>query len=695
MNMRTFVASCALVAACSAYGADKYCIVDLSGGPSAKAYAVTYVSDVPSGGWGCEHQTDKLVLRRIDGERPYYIGVFEVTQRQYAQVMGKNPSMFKGDRRPVEMMTWEGLRGPWARHPWPKEASVADDLFFGRLRARTGLDFDLPTEAQWEKACCAGQSVQPELSRSGRFVGNRMDGRGGFGEHTNVGLYEPNAWGLYDMCGNVWEWCLDGKNGASSTPFRMMRGGCWASPAETCTAYYRNAFIAFSWRDDAFYGFRVVLNVPDDGAKALAKPAAVRTVCPNPIVPEGKFLADPSGRVGPDGHLVLFCSHDESAKYYCSTQNDVLETSDLGQWTHHEGVFRTAMIGKNVFPKLQLFAPDGIFHDGKWRLVYCTPDANRALGVATSDKVSGPYGDAHGFGICRQFDPSVFRDDDGTLYLYWGQFSLKCAKLKPDLSGIEPETLHEAILDAQHHHFHEGAQAFKRNGVYYLSFTDVSRSGGGNCIGYATGPTPFGPFTYRGVVIDNDGGNPGHGNNHGSVVEFGGSWYVFYHRHSNAAPSLRKACVEPIFFDADGLIREAEMTSNGAGAPLDPFNPVEARLACVLQGNVRVTTLPDGQERLTGIRDGDTALWRYFDVKRSASILELEAVSHAETKVTVADAAGKPYGAGTVPAGDGRTLAKAAIRLSRPIAPGRSAVKLLFNGESKKDLLDIESFVLK
>ena len=720
-----------------------YCVVDLSVGPQAKSYPVSYLETAPADGWADAHRTDKLVLRRIEAKEPYYIGVFEVTQRQYELVTGRNPSGFKGAMRPVECVAWETVRGATGIYPWPQVKTVEDDRFVGRLRARTGLDFDLPSEAQWELAAAAGEGAWADgangqdarspmnasgvLNGWGRYVGNRGDGTGGFAEHTTVGSYAPNAWGLYDMRGNVWEWCLDGKNGSAGNLFRMMRGGCWASDAEICTPYYRNAYLGADWCKDVFMGLRLVVNLPLERCQLsisnfqsnnrasgqsnmsgsrqsnnrtivqsnnpTSRPVEQSNISPNPIAPEGRFLADPAGRVGPDGRLAVFCSHDESAKYYCSPQNDVLVTDDMRRWTLHERAFTAAGLGGGLSAKTRLYAPDGICLDGKWRLFYCTPDQRHSEGIATADRAEGPYREAHRLSLCRQFDPSIFRDDDGTLYLYWGQFSLKCAKVKDDLSDIDTTSVREAVIDAQHHHFHEGAQAFKRNGVYYLSFADVSR-GGCSCIGYATGPTPLGPFTYRGVIIDNRGSDPCCNNNHGSVVRFGERWYVFYHRQSNGVASLRKACVEPIEFDADGLIREVEMTSNGAGAPLDPFALTEARLACLLSGHVRVTTLSDGQERLTGIRAGDTALWRYFDFTRPAKELELTCVAEAGGSVEVLDEKGNVLGKGRVPDGDGKAFSRVTVALAKPIACGRRAIKMRFDGEKGIDLFQLESFVV-
>lgn len=412
----------------------------------------------------------------------------------------------------------------------------------------------------------------------------------------------------------------------------------------------------------------------------------------NPIVAEGRFLSDPSGRVGPDGRLYVFGSRDESPKYYCSRLNDVLETEDLRSWRVHPGVFDAARIpGEDTV----LFAPDAIFHRGRWWLFYCTPSAH-AEGVASAETACGRYDGARRYGFADQIDPSVFRDDDGRIYYTWGQFSMKMAELKDDLSGIVPGTLHDGVIDESRHNFHEGSQLFKRNGVYYLAFADISRShcedgepppGKGmmkcrgrrpTCIGYATASSPFGPYVYRGVIVDNAGCDPESWNNHGSVVEFGGRWYVFYHRTTNASVSMRKACVEPIEFDADGLIREVEMTSNGVGAPLDPFVRTEARLACLMSGHARIVTLADGQERLGEIRGGDTATWRYFAFPRPASALVLESYPESGGRVVVSDARGTVIGEGTVPAGDGRALVRTEIPVRGSMPRGRLAVKLSF-----------------
>ena len=204
--------------------------------------------------------------------KPFYIGVFEVTQKQYELVMGSNPSAYKGDTRPVEYVSYDMIRGSSAGSGWPTSATVDGDSFLGKIQSRTGLNLDLPTEAQWEYACRAGTtstynnggSTVDDLELLGRYSGNQNDGRGGYSLHTVVGSYAPNTWGLYDMHGNVWERCLDwfgtlaggtDPKGATSGSNRVTRGGSWDFDASGCTSSHR-LYDPSNWRSDDV-GFRL------------------------------------------------------------------------------------------------------------------------------------------------------------------------------------------------------------------------------------------------------------------------------------------------------------------------------------------------------------------------------------------------------------------------------------------------------
>ena len=233
---------------------DLFYVIDLSGGPDATRWPVSCLAAVPKGGWTDEYKTTKLVLRRIEKgsisginggiygavssitiDKPYYIGVFEVTSAQYVLMKGGS-----GDARP-QTVSYNTLRGTSAGALYPDSTAVDATSVIGILRSKTGLTtLDLPTEAQWEYACRAGTtsdynnggSTEADLATLGRYSGNQNDGRGGFsGRTTTDGSYAPNRWGLYDMHGNVYEWCLEWFIQGQT---RALRGGSWYSDAGFC-----------------------------------------------------------------------------------------------------------------------------------------------------------------------------------------------------------------------------------------------------------------------------------------------------------------------------------------------------------------------------------------------------------------------------------------------------------------------------
>ncbi|MBR5946947.1 formylglycine-generating enzyme family protein, partial [bacterium] len=165
-------------------GNNTYMVVDLSGGTNATSFAISYLDDVPEGGWTEEYKTTKLVLRKVEAgkftmgspkdelgryydevqhevtlTKDFYIGVFETTQEQYKLIMGYNPSIYEGSARPVEGVSYDMPRGEDKGAGWPTSYDVDDDSFFGILRTKTQMTFDLPTEAQWEFACRAGTTT--------------------------------------------------------------------------------------------------------------------------------------------------------------------------------------------------------------------------------------------------------------------------------------------------------------------------------------------------------------------------------------------------------------------------------------------------------------------------------------------------------------------------------------------------------
>ena len=174
---------------------------------------------------------------------------------------------------------------------------------------------------------------------------------------------------------------------------------------------------------------------PAAGFSASGNPAKALAV--NPITPEGEFFSDPAPRVGPDGALRLFGSRDEEPKSYCSVYNDVFETRDLLRWRIHRGAFASA--GEDdALPTTdrKLYAPDALPIGERWALFYCTPDGAHRAGLALSDRPEGPYAFSREYQWARQIDPSVFRDDDGRIYLFYqgkatlrGDYRLSCLEV--------------------------------------------------------------------------------------------------------------------------------------------------------------------------------------------------------------------------------------------------------------------------
>lgn len=303
-----------------------YLSIDISGGTNAASYPVTYyrtLADVPNGPNSDMYKTTNILMRLIpkgtftmgsptnelgrwDDEtqrqvtltKDFYIGVFEVTQKQWERVMGNWPSFFTNttyrDSRPVERVSYYDIRENPANSAispnWPQSAQAHADSFVGKLRAKTGLTaLDLPTEAQWEYACRAGTTTAlnsgknltatdscPNMSEVGRSWYNGGSGYSqgcapGAGTAT-AGTYLPNAWGLYDMHGNVWEWCLDwhetyhaptvDPGGASSGSIRVLRGGSWYYyHASNCRSAYRFGY-GFPSARGGDGGFRLSRTLP-------------------------------------------------------------------------------------------------------------------------------------------------------------------------------------------------------------------------------------------------------------------------------------------------------------------------------------------------------------------------------------------------------------------------------------------------
>jgi len=408
----------------------------------------------------------------------------------------------------------------------------------------------------------------------------------------------------------------------------------------------------------------------------------------NPIVPAGVYIADPSAHVWEDGKLYVYGSLDESTEYYCSYKYHVLVTSDLIHWDIKENVF--ASKGDNdqiIYSDKELYAPDCQYKNGLYYLYYCQPGKMNSEGVATSKYPIGPFssGIPIAIGGIEEIDPAVFIDDDGQAYYIWGQFEAKIAKMKPNMIEIDTLSIVENLVTEKEHFFHEGAYMIKREGIYYLIYSDISRSNQPSCIGYSTSDSPLGPFKYRGVIIDNDNSDPSNWNNHGSIVKFKNQWFVFYHRSTHNSRMMRKACVEPITFNQDGSITEVEMTSQGAGPPLDAFEKIEIERACLLKGNVRIELSEPGNEIISCIQNGDNAAYKYIDFKSGADQLKLRVKSlknGGKVSIRLDQPWGKEIGVINVSGAEFCDWEVVTIPIKK--VEGTHAIWLVFKGDNEK-----------
>jgi len=196
---------------------------------------------------------DEGPQRAVTISKPFYMNVCEVTQAQYNAVMGANPSGFKGANRPVEQVSWNDAV-----------------TFSKKVSQKTGRTVSLPTEAEWEYACRAGTTTCFSFGADDKDLGDYAWYRKNSGGKTHpVGQKKPNAWGLYDMHGNVWEWCSDwyaksyaklvdkDPRGPKFGFKRVLRGGSWNFNAALCRSARRTWW--YPARRFNYFGFRVVL----------------------------------------------------------------------------------------------------------------------------------------------------------------------------------------------------------------------------------------------------------------------------------------------------------------------------------------------------------------------------------------------------------------------------------------------------
>ena len=348
----------------------------------------------------------------------------------------------------------------------------------------------------------------------------------------------------------------------------------------------------------------------------------------NPYLPLYEYIPDGEPHVFGD-RVYVYGSHDRfNGKKFCL--NDYVcysaPVTDLTDW-HYEGV----IYGKTQDPRMadgkhELWAPDVVRgKDGRYYLYYCPDDKIKSVGVAVCDSPAGSYQfyglvrDAKGgvlgerSGDTIAFDPGIFIDDDGEIYLYSGNGprtkgaisrepkASVVMTLQDDMLTLktEPKKLLPTLGEAagtgfEGHEFFEASSIRKIIGRYYLVYSSVSL----HELCYAVSDRPDGGFRYGGVIVSNCDLFPGkagkplncYGNNHGGLECINGKYYIFYHRQTNRSMFSRQGCAEEVEILPDGSIPQVEITSCGLnGGALTGQGTYPASICCSLYGKVTPT----------------------------------------------------------------------------------------------------------
>ena len=382
--------------------------------------------------------------------------------------------------------------------------------------------------------------------------------------------------------------------------------------------------------------------------------------CFNPYLPSWEYIPDGEPYVF-NGRVYVYGSHDHFNGWVFCLNDYVCWSApqdDLSDWRYEGVIFKKTDDPLNRDGRMCLYAPDVTAGpDGRYYLYYVL-DKVSVVSVAVCDSPAGTY-EFYGYvrypdgtrlgerqGDEPQFDPGVLTEGDIT-YLYTGfggindqsRTGAMATVLEPDMLTIRegpvfiaPASCHGKGTSFEGHEFFEASSIRKHGDTYYFVYSSIAM----NELCYATSKHPLKDFTYGGVIVSNcdlniDSYKPADkrvypaGNNHGSIVDINGRWYIFYHRQTNGTWFSRQGCMEAIEIKNDGSIPQVEMTSlGGNGKPLDGRGEYPAYIACNLFSDTEAAGQParitqdgrDGDEEagyIAGITDSTVIGFKYFD----------------------------------------------------------------------------------
>ncbi|WP_236263977.1 glycoside hydrolase family 43 protein [Dysgonomonas sp. Marseille-P4677] len=325
----------------------------------------------------------------------------------------------------------------------------------------------------------------------------------------------------------------------------------------------------------------------------------------NPII-QTIYTADPAPMVYND-KVYLYTTHDEDNSTWF-TMNDwrVYSTNDMVNWTDHGTVLSYTDF---TWAKGDAWAAQCIERNGKFYMYVplTTKENKTSVGVAVADSPYGPFIDPLGKPLVQSghgdIDPSVFIDDDGQAYLYWGNPNCYYVKLNEDMISYEGQICYVPMSvesfgkrDGNQERatlYEEAPWLYKRNDLYYLLWA------GGPIpehIGYSTSNSPMGPWKYQGTLMEQEGRSF---TNHPGIIDFRGKTYFFYHNGDlpGGGGFTRSVCVEEVKFNNDGLFQKMKMTKGieKGLANLNPYVKTEAETIAWSEG------IKSSQNELVGV----------------------------------------------------------------------------------------------
>lgn len=332
----------------------------------------------------------------------------------------------------------------------------------------------------------------------------------------------------------------------------------------------------------------------------------------NPIV-QSIYTADPAPLVY-NNRMYIFTGHDsDGSTSYNMWDWHIYSSVDMANWQHH-GVGMS--LSSFTWARDRAWAGQAIERNGRfyWYVPVRRSNGRMAIGVATSSNITGPYVDAIGAPSLEngEIDPTVFIDDDGQAYLYWGNPNLWYVKLNEDMVSYSG-SLTQVPLTAEGFgvrtgvagrptQFEEAPWLYKRNGIYYMIYAAACCP---ENIQYSTGPSATGPWTYRGLLQPAEGTSS---TNHVGIVDYKGVSYYVYHNSwlPGGGSFTRSVCVESFKYNADGTIPRIPMTRGGPAqvGRVNPYVRQEAEMMAWAQG-VETEPSSQGGMEVTWINNGD------------------------------------------------------------------------------------------